>query len=444
MRNVVRGLQARRGTYMSEENEVAADAGEPPVVIGPREQLFHLLAEAAEIEHALMCSYLYAAFSLKQGTDTGLTAQQADAVARWRKAVLAVATEEMVHLVLVSNLSIALGGRPHFSRPNFPVAPGYFPSGVVVRLTPFTTETLDHFVFLERPQGEDQPDGEGFEHAQDYAREEAYHGLMPSVQDYTTVGHLYKALRLNLLACSRRLGESELFVGPAAAQVGPEQMDLQGIQVITDLASALQAIDTIVEQGEGSRADRDGSHYQRFLSIRDEYRQLLSKDAEFAPAWPAAVNPVSRRPPEPEDKVFIDDRRAARVLDFANAVYGQLLRFLVQSFGGRDTSAPLQARSLSAAVDLMHVLARTGSALARMPASAEAPGVNAGMTFTMLRSVEPLLGSAAERLLAERFVELAHGAAVAAHSNPALNGLQQVIEKVIRDFLAPAAADTTA
>jgi fucose permease len=31
----------------------------------------------------------------------------------WRKVMMSVATEEMVHLVLVCNLSVALGGRPH-------------------------------------------------------------------------------------------------------------------------------------------------------------------------------------------------------------------------------------------------------------------------------------------------------------------------------------------
>ncbi len=34
---------------------------------GRREYLIHLLTEAAEIEHNLLCSYLYAAFSLKRG-----------------------------------------------------------------------------------------------------------------------------------------------------------------------------------------------------------------------------------------------------------------------------------------------------------------------------------------------------------------------------------------
>jgi uncharacterized Fe-S cluster-containing MiaB family protein len=41
-----------------------------------REQLISMLCEAAEIEHCLMCSYLYAAFSLKQDQSEGLTAAE--------------------------------------------------------------------------------------------------------------------------------------------------------------------------------------------------------------------------------------------------------------------------------------------------------------------------------------------------------------------------------
>ncbi|MFL6575838.1 MAG: ferritin-like domain-containing protein [Povalibacter sp.] len=414
------------------ESSHSSDNTEPEIIVGPREQLFHLLAEAAEIEHTLMCSYLYAAFSLKRGEEDGLTATQAEVVNRWRKAIVAVALDEMVHLVLVSNLSVAIGGRPHFNRPNFPVAPGYFPSGVVVKLTPFSPETLEHFVYLERPQGMEREDGEGFEHEQEYRREEAYQGLMPSVQDYTTVSRLYDALRLNLTACSNRLGESRLFIGPVAGQVSRELVDLEGVSVVADLRTALLAIDTIVEQGEGSPAKRDDSHYERFRSIQNEYASLSANDPLFAPAWPTAINPVMRRPPEPEGKIFIDDPAAARVLDFANAVYGQLLRFLAQAFGRpAQLGLEVQKQALDAAIDLMHVLARAGSALARMPANTTQLGVNAGLTFTMLRNVEPLMDTdAEEQLTLERLNELAQGGRVAARFAPSLFGIDHLIARI--------------
>jgi len=75
-----------------------------------REQALHALYEAAELEHCLMCTYLYAAFSLKSSVDEGLTPAQLDAVSRWRRAILQVATEEMGHLVAVWNITVALGG----------------------------------------------------------------------------------------------------------------------------------------------------------------------------------------------------------------------------------------------------------------------------------------------------------------------------------------------
>lgn len=42
----------------------------------------HQLYEAAELEHNLMCTYLYALWSLKQGVEEGLSVKEADATAR--------------------------------------------------------------------------------------------------------------------------------------------------------------------------------------------------------------------------------------------------------------------------------------------------------------------------------------------------------------------------
>src|SRR6266498_5508847 len=77
---------------------------EDPFVIEHREALFYMLCEASELEHGIMCQYLYAAFSLKQSADEGLTPSQLAAVRRWRRVVAHVATEEMLHLGLVHNL----------------------------------------------------------------------------------------------------------------------------------------------------------------------------------------------------------------------------------------------------------------------------------------------------------------------------------------------------
>ena len=393
------------------DGDAEAQDDEPEIVLGSREQLLHLLAEAAEIEHTLMCSYLYAAFSLKRREDEGLSTEEGEAVERWRQAIMNVAVEEMGHLLIVANLTVAVGGRAHFARPNFPVEPGYFPAGVVVRLRAFSMETLDHFIFLERPQGM-AGDDDGTYKQPAYRRDQAILGLMPGAQDYATIGHLYEAIRANLRFLGSRLGKAHLFVGPPESQVGHKVIDLEGVDAICDLDGACKAIDVIVEQGEGSASDRDDSHYRSFLGVREEFERLKQANAAFHPAWPAADNPVLRRPPEPQDKVYIDDPKAAELLDFACATYGLLLRLLVQSFGrqGLERRAQ-QERLISAAIDLMHVLAEVSDALARTPASSGTPGVNAGMSFTMLRGIEPLLpGVAEQQLLAERLKALARSA----------------------------------
>ena len=407
---------------------------EPDIVIGSREQLLHLLAEAAEIEHTLMCSYLYAVFSLKPATASGLFTREVEAIERWRTAIMGVAIEEMGHLLIVSNLLVAIGGRPHFTRPNFPVSPGYFPSGVVLRLTPFSFETLEHFIFLERPTGVEGADRESFAR-RDYERTQAHRGLMPSAQDYATVSHLYEAIRANLVAFVERAGPEALFVGPVSGQLGPEIVQMSGIEPIQSLDSAECALELIVDQGEGSPADREDSHYRRFLGIQSEYAARLADNADFAPAYPVADNPVMRRPPEPEGKVWINAQPAAMLLDFANASYGMLLRLLMQVYASPSPEvAADKAGMMAAAIELMHVLAKAATALVQLPASPEHPGIHAGMTFTMLRGVEPFTGAAARLLISERLCQLATGARQAGRRVPDIASLAEQLETVAGHF----------
>jgi CDGSH-type Zn-finger protein/uncharacterized Fe-S cluster protein YjdI len=385
---------------------------ESKITIRSREELLYLLAEAAEIEHNLMCCYLFAAFGLKSEVD-GLSASEAKEIAAWKRVILGVAVEEMTHLALVANLTSAIGGAPHFGRPNFPVAPGYHPSGVVVQLRRFDLKTLDHFIFLERPEGVDLPDPVDFAKKSDhgYARTAPSRRFMPSAQDYLTVGHLYRSIREGIETLSATYGARQLFSGDPALQVGPELATLPGLAKVTDLASALAAIDTIVEQGEGSPADTENSHYRRFLGIREAYEKRLAADADFDPSRPIAPNPVMRRPPDATGKTFIDDPRTADVMELANALYAVMLRALAQAFA--ETEAARKRLLVDTAIDAMFAFVPVAEHLTTLPASrSSAPGLNAGMSFAMLRDVSALPVSApVERIFAERLHELAGGAA---------------------------------
>ncbi len=156
-----------------------------------REQLLHWLAEAAELEHNLLCSYLFALFSLKTSTEEGLSSTELEAVSRWRRTLLSVCIQETAHLAQVANLMASLGSRPHFGRPNLPIAPSYHPASIVVELTPFDRDTLDHMVHLERPEGANDPDGASFvARRADLPRAKGL-TLMPSGRDYGTIGQPY-------------------------------------------------------------------------------------------------------------------------------------------------------------------------------------------------------------------------------------------------------------
>lgn len=384
------------------------------IKIKTREQLLYSLTEAAEIEHNLMCCYLYAAFSLKQDESEGFTSDDVAVVDRWRKSIIHVAVEEMCHLALVSNLMTALGGAPHFGRPNFPITPGYHPAGVQVELAPFNLDTLQHFIYLERPEDSDEPDGKSFKAQETYRRILGEQNrLMPSGQDYETVGELYHALESGLQALSEQYGEENLFVGGVERQIGPELVQLPGLQKISGLNDALQAIETIVEQGEGARITEKAGHFQRFVAIRTEFEEILTTRPDFQPARNAARNPVMRKPVTSGDRVWVSQPDSAYVMDYANALYGQMLRLLSQAFG---RAGPMDEKSalLSAAIDLMYAITPAATQLTFMPANDD-DDCFGGMSFATLRPLTALPeGDGEWSVLLQRFEELeAAGAALA-------------------------------
>jgi hypothetical protein len=387
---------------------------EQPVFVNDREQLIYLLTEAAEIEHGLMCSYLYAAWSLKQNADEGLTATQLAAVAGWADSIHGVAMEEMLHLALVSNLLMSVGSPPHFSRPNFPVAPGYHPSSIVARLTPFTRAAADHFVYLERPEGVDLPQAKGFESDVAYRRHRGEPRLTPTAEDYDTVGHLYRGIEDGFVALAKKMGEQALFLGDPQAQIGPDLLSFDGMRAVTDLDSAAAAIATIIEQGEGGRRDADDSHYLRFCAIRDEYDAFLRDDPDFCPHRPVVSDPLMFQPipgqPQVQDAVQVAAQPAARVLDLANASYGLMLRLLASGFG-MTSGGKARAMEIECAIGVMSVVKALSVWLTMLPAGGRAQQgrQNAGMNFHLPRSTLALpQRDAGSALLAERARELAH------------------------------------
>jgi len=376
-----------------------------------RELALHALYEAAELEHNLMCTYLYAAFSLRDGVAEGLAPDEAEVVSRWRQKLIRVAVEEMQHLAAVWNITSALGGSPRFGRTNFPLDPGYLPAGIVVKLAPFSPETLQHFVFLERPRESTEQDGEGFVYERNYVRGSEYARLTPMGINYDTVGDFYTALSNGLKSMVAQYGEEITFAGDPALQLSQNEINMAGCRPVICVKTALAAFDAIVVQGEGAPADSADSHYQKFLSIREEYRALMAKNPDFSPAFPAATNPVLRRPPRPEGRVWLENPEVIAVVDLANASYGLMVRLLAYAYA---LPGPSVEKSLATdlAIGLMQATVPLAERAARLPAGPSNPHCHGGMSFTALRDASALPpGRGARRFFVERFQQLADAGA---------------------------------
>jgi hypothetical protein len=356
---------------------------EPPIVIENRKELTYLLCEAAELEHSLMCEYLYAAFSLKTHADDTLPAEHLEPVERWRAVVLGVAAQEMLHWALVNNLLTAVGSAPYVARPHMPHQAKGYPAGVQLALVPFGERALRHFLYLERPEGMQLDDADGFHPTGPALPIMGPTDIVPWGQEFGTVGHLYRSIQAGIHRLADKLGEEQLFIGPHHAQATPDAFGWPELVAITDAATASTAIDDIVIQGEGARGDWSTAHYGRFLAVLDEYLAIKEADPAFEPAHPvtaAGVRPVDGVHPD----VVITDPVTAAVSDLFNVSYDLILQIIVRYFANVGEDREQLGILADTAVTLMFAAIKPlGLRLAALPVGPEHPGATAGASFQL-------------------------------------------------------------
>jgi hypothetical protein len=363
------------------------------LVLQHREALVYTLSKAAALEHLVMLQYLYTAFSMKDREDDGLPPEQLAAVRRWRKVLLEIGGQEMLHLALVQNLLTAVGAAPVLGRPNFPLPPHAYPAGIQMALLPFGEASLRHFAYLERPEGMAIEDAEMFAALEKAAplppAEEDEIG--PRLQDFETIGVLYRAVETGLARLAERLGEPTLFLGPPSAQATEAHFRWPELVPVTDLASAQAAINTIVEQGEGARGEWKHAHFGRLIDVLDEYLEVLERDPSFEAARPVMAACVRERDdglPVP----LITEPFTNRCVDLLNAVYEVLLQLLARYFAHTDETEEQLAVLADVAVSLMFGAVKPlGGLVTRLPVGPDHPGATAGPTFELFYSVDYLL-----------------------------------------------------
>jgi len=394
---------------------------EAPFVIEHREALIYMLCQAAELEHGIMCQYLFAAFSLKESTDEGLTSEELEAVSRWRQVVAHVATEEMLHLALVQNVLSAIGAAPHLTRPNLPAPAHHYPAAVNLTLVPFGERALQHFMFLERPEGMALEGAKGIDAPVHDAVPLMPEGdIVPQLQDFATIGHLYRSIEHGLEHLADKFGERNLFVGPPRAQATSTDFHWPELVAVTDLASAQRAIDTILEQGEGARGRWEAAHFGQFVQILEEYRGMLAANPAADPVRPVMFAAV-RRGERDASIPLIGDRVTSLCMDLLNVSYEILLQILERYFAHTEETDAQLGTLANAAVTLMAGVVRPlGNLITTLRVGPEHPGRTAGPSFELFYEDDDLLPhrESAWVLLEERLRDASSFCAAVITSSP--------------------------
>jgi hypothetical protein len=406
----------------------AAGGSAHGLIVEGREELLYLLGEAAELEHAACCIYLYAAFTLQADPGEGLTAAQVPAVAGWKRTINQIALQEMIHLALVNNLLAALGGAPRLGRHNLPQRSPYAPE-IRLTLAPFSEQTLRRFLYIERPEEMDISTMAGeLDHDRPAPPVPTGPLVLPAPQAFSSIGQLYRGIERGLHGLVDRYGEERVFVGSPNAQASTRYFQVPDrmpeLIPVTGLASAVQAIQTIVEEGEGARGGWQGAHFGRFLEILEAYRAMKAADPSFSPARPSVTNPYVRvprdllglatasgpaAPDDPRGVHLIQDSYTAAVSDLFNACYAAMLQLLYRFFQHtEETDAELSMLGQTSVLMMLQVIRPLGELLTRLPVGPHAPGMTAGPSF-MLTSATPVTPHkpAAWSILGERLLELA-------------------------------------
>lgn len=305
------------------------------------------LQTAIEIEIATIPIYLYGYYSLVRNNETGenigpeqLYANKAGGV------VMSVAIEEMLHMSLASNILYALGVAPRL----YGKAPGTYPTGlpyhcpdgpvgpdgqtaVLIPLAKFSFEQLWHYLQIEYPEK---------------------WNITPLDRDWSTIGQFYSYIRC--LLRTKFLTDADFQQGPsaqaiqpfnyspnnvdtvypsgkfdpwkpappvptpswaqgdswpsaAAAAVYPDREDSHAgkseLLTIATIQDAIEAIDTICDQGEGCPVPDVGpgpdddpskdeqSHYVKFLTLQAQFADYegTTESLPDQPPPPAPIQP---------------------------------------------------------------------------------------------------------------------------------------------------------
>ncbi|WNG53779.1 hypothetical protein F0U59_02470 [Archangium gephyra] len=251
-----------------------------------------LLHIAAEVEHALMVQYLYAAYSLG---GPQVPPKHRDRVRHWQEVVLGIAKEEMGHLITVQNVLRLIGGPLNLDREDYPWGSEFYPFEFT--LEPLTKDSLARYIFAEAPAGWDD------EEAREIKKRAGASG-----QTLHRVGVLYDRMQ-KILANPEYVKDADFQAATTTFQASWDEWGrgyMRGargqstttrrqktpdviVRPVSTRDEAVEALAAVGKQGEARFFDPDvdeESHFRRFLNIYRDY-----PEGEWVPTRPVPINP---------------------------------------------------------------------------------------------------------------------------------------------------------
>lgn len=388
-----------------------------PPDVSWHDYLVMLLHIAAELEHALMVQYLYAAYSLDSD---GVPDRNREMVARWRKSILSVAREEMGHFVTVQNVLLLLSAPLNMTRQDFPWDVAYVPFPFM--LEPLTLDSVAAYLYAEMPSDEElkQQRKSGNRRYREFLKREKV-GAKQAKSQKQDVEDMVKARTakagrkphrvdiiyekiIKLISCRERIPDSafrdETFTSQATwddwgrrYRPAPKMLTAEGdptppkhfrsawaqearvlVMPVATRTQAVEALQALSEQGEAphlgaDQLDKEHSHFDRFLEIYQEFRSALEGEPRFRPARDVAINPNVRNPADANG--YIGNARTQEWARLSNLRYRMLLSYLLHSLRSAMVSVRgepnLRAMLMHKVFGEMYNIKALSNLLMRMP-----------------------------------------------------------------------------
>ncbi len=309
------------------------------------EELFPLVQNAIELEHATIPPYLTALFSFKPNTESAI-----------RTVIHSIVIEEMLHMTIASNILNALGGSPNISDPNFvPNYPTHLPMGIggslVVGIEKYSLDLVKNvFMEIEEPE---------------FPLPLKNTDEIETETTYKTIGEFYEALQHKINAIA-----PDSLPGDPNKQVTSTFFKADQLFPILTKQDAIKAIGIIIEQGEGTNTSPIGTegeiaHYYKFEELYKCQQLVADPSAPYGYSFTGPIIPFDASNvlplfPNTKANMLPLGSEERRLLEAFNQTYSNLLYGLHLTFNGNPDN-------LNNTIGLMFDLRLACQKLAEMP-----------------------------------------------------------------------------